>query len=144
MSYFEDLTPYNYYHLGVKDNTLNIGWLDNEHSYQHGRVDDNVLRIIWEYLHFRVLRLRGFHTCELCVPRINAPISVKKDDETIQLGSSEIRVIGNNGKMYASPDLIYHYIADHNYKPPEEFLQAVLNGPKPDSEEYKRKFITIL
>ncbi len=53
------------------------------------------------------------------------------------LGSAEIRVFGSNGVTYAAPDMIYHYVAEHEYKPPDEFIEAVLYGPLPDTVEYK-------
>ncbi len=29
------------------------------------------------------------------------------------------------GKVYAAPTLIYHYMKNHNYRPPNEFLEAL-------------------
>lgn len=45
------------------------------------------------------------------------------------LGSAEIRVTGEHGEIYAAPDLIYHYVADHHYKAPDAFVCAVLLAP---------------
>ena len=42
------------------------------------------------------------------------------------LGSAEIRVQGKEGKVYAAPTLIYHYVAAHDYDPPQEFVEALL------------------
>ena len=39
-------------------------------------------------------------------------------------------------RIYAAPNLIYHYVAVHHYSPPEEFVEAVLHGPNPPSEQY--------
>jgi len=39
--------------------------------------------------------------------------------------------------VYAAPDLIYHYVVEHHYCPPDEFIQAVLEGPLPGSLEYE-------
>jgi hypothetical protein len=39
-------------------------------------------------------------------------------------------------RVYASPTLIYHYVEAHHYKPPDEFLRALRDGPKPPSPEY--------
>jgi hypothetical protein len=55
------------------------------------------------------------------------------------LGSAEIRVPGANGRIYAAPDLIYHYMKDCNYLPPREFLEAIEALPPyqtPSDEEY--------
>jgi hypothetical protein len=139
MSYFEDLTPYSYYHLGVLDNTFNVGWLDKEHLYPKGITEDEIVEKLWLLLHFRVLQLRGFHVCEFCVPLSKAPMPAERNGEIIHLGFSEIRVIGENGKIYAAPDLIYHYIVSHSYKPPEEFTDALRKGPMPNSVEYQIK-----
>ena len=144
MSYFEDLTPYSYYHLGISDNTLNIGWLGREQPYNRGEVQEDILASLWEFLHYRMLRLRGFHVCEFCTSSHNGPLPIERNYEILHLGTSEIRVIGNNKKIYAAPDLIYHYIAEHSYRPPEEFLEAVEKGPRPSSEEYKKEFNALL
>jgi hypothetical protein len=44
---------------------------------------------------------------------------------TVCLGSAEVRVVGA-GVTHAAPDLIYHYVVRHEYRPPEEFIRAVL------------------
>jgi hypothetical protein len=51
------------------------------------------------------------------------------------LGSAEIRVPGKSGIQYACPNMIYHYLQDHNYRPPDEFITAVLelNVYSPDT-----------
>jgi hypothetical protein len=41
------------------------------------------------------------------------------------LGNGEIIVKGEDGRRYAAPTLILHYIEAHHYLPPEEFIQAV-------------------
>jgi len=32
--------------------------------------------------------------------------------------------------------MIYHYVVDHRYLPPEEFIRAMPEGPLPDTPEY--------
>lgn len=59
---------------------------------------------------------RGFHTCEFCGGREKA------------VGNAEIRVPGE-GRMYAAPSLVHHYVVAHGYKPPEEFIAAVMAFP---------------
>ena len=44
-------------------------------------------------------------------------------------------MFGADGTTYAAPNLIYHYVAD-GYLPPDEFIQAVMHGPLPDSIDY--------
>jgi hypothetical protein len=51
-------------------------------------------------------------------------ISMTVDRHEIRLGNGEIRVPGANGLVYAAPTLICHYIDEHEYGPPEDFLHA--------------------
>ena len=41
-------------------------------------------------------------------------------------GSAEIIVPGRDGKVYRAPTLIGHYVRSHRYRPPREFVEAVL------------------
>jgi hypothetical protein len=34
-----------------------------------------------------------------------------------------------NGRAYAGPTMILHYIVAHEYQPPQEFIQAVMSSP---------------
>jgi hypothetical protein len=140
LSYFEDLSPYTYYHSGIRENTLNIGWLDVAYPYQRGELPISFVENLWNFVQIRLIRLRGFHVCNLCSEKVVSPLVVNKGDVDFKLGDAEIRVLGENGKIYAAPNLIYHYITVHGYQPPDEFVQAVLKGPNPGSEVYS-KFI---
>jgi hypothetical protein len=53
------------------------------------------------------------------------------------IGNAEIRVFGEYETIYAAPTLIYHYVSEHHYKPPVEFVRAVLTGPRPPSDAYR-------
>ena len=53
-----------------------------------------------------------------------------------RLGSAEIRVFGADGSVYAAPTLLYHYVSVHHYKPPDEFMRAMKEGPRPPVPEY--------
>ena len=54
----------------------------------------------------------------------------------LYLGSAEIRVFGPRGKIYAAPNLLFHYVTAHHYKPPVEFLQALALAPSPPDPAY--------
>ena len=43
-------------------------------------------------------------------------------------GSGEIRVRGTDRTAYTAPILIVHYVEAHGYRPPEEFIAAILNS----------------
>jgi hypothetical protein len=120
MAYFPDLSPYVY--AQSEADTLNIGWLDHLHPFPTGAVPEALLRrlplfhttLVWNIFF-------GAHTCELCgnVSKI-----------------AEIRVFGTSPVVYAAPSMLMHYLVDHSYRPPDEFINAVLTGPTPLEEEY--------
>lgn len=66
----------------------------------------------------------GFHRCELCLPTANEdPLS--EESQRVASGSSVHLIDGAGGITYAAPELIYHYIRDHGYAPPEQFTAAL-------------------
>jgi hypothetical protein len=82
----------------------------------------------------------GIHLCELCrspakdrfysvrilrTPSVT-PQPIMRNTRFL-LGSAEIRVPGDKA-TYASPTLIIHYVVKHRYRPPDEFVDAVLRG----------------
>ncbi|GLW10773.1 hypothetical protein Misp01_59010 [Microtetraspora sp. NBRC 13810] len=42
------------------------------------------------------------------------------------LGSAEIHLFSANGVIYSSPDLVYHYVECHGYRPPSDYVEAVM------------------
>ncbi|MCG8407087.1 MAG: hypothetical protein MI923_17970 [Phycisphaerales bacterium] len=129
--YFEDLTLYSYSEIHSGPNIYNIGWLDAKHSFPTGVVSEDILNKILKMCLKRVVGARGFHQCNICknppsgpeVPLGSFPVMTEQGE--LFLGSAEIRVLGEEGKIYAAPNLIYHYIKGHDYLPPQEFLDAV-------------------
>jgi hypothetical protein len=114
MSHFDDLTPYSYFHPEEEaPGTVNIGWLDGWHPFPTGETSEAFRSRLQWLCRNRVKRTRGTYACDFCEGR-NKPA-----------GSAEIRVPGQ-GRVYAAPELVYHYVAVHDYLPPEEFIEAVL------------------
>lgn len=80
---------------------------------------------------------RGIHLCEFCEP--TSRIFAERKGQQMYLGSSEIRVWSKTGEVYAAPNLIFHYVNTHRYKPPDEFLRALEEGISPSTREYFEK-----
>ena len=59
-------------------------------------------------------RFLGYHECDFC------------DYVNVELGATTI-MIAYKEKVYICPALIIHYMEKHNYCPPDEFVEAVLN-----------------
>jgi hypothetical protein len=114
VAFFEDLTPYVYIHPEKEQpDTVNIGWLDVNHPFPTGQTSEEFRAKLGQLCRLRVNQTRGFHPCYFCKGR-EGPGS-----------SYEIRVTGD-GRVYAAPSLVHHYVVGHNYRPPDEFIAAVL------------------
>jgi hypothetical protein len=115
MSYFEDLTPYTYFHPEEElPDTVNIGWLEDGHPFSTGPTPEAFRATLALLCETRVKQTRGRFPCPFC-PGPNPRAS-----------SSEVRVAGN-GRVYAAPTLVHHYVEAHDYRPPDQFIEAVLS-----------------
>jgi hypothetical protein len=126
--YFRDLTNYSYYQIKELSNVQNIGWLDKEHSFCTGKVTHDCIKKIRHVIagstavNVHVNNIRGIHPCNLCG---EDAIKIEGRRGEIFLGSSEIWLPTNEG-YFASPSMILHYIEDHDYLPPQQFIDAVM------------------
>jgi hypothetical protein len=63
----------------------------------------------------------GYHTCEFC-GRAH--------------GTGNFGVLSDD-LLFVAPEMVVHYVREHGYRPPAEFIAAVLHSPLPDTEEYQ-------
>ena len=138
--YFADLTPLMYH--GDPWNTdcwhvplLAVGWLEREQLATHGDSPDQLLPRLRQHIEGASdaqphINFRGLHICTLCV---QAEESLK--DSHVNL------LIPGDGKVYAAPAGIVHYIESHKYLPPAEFTEAVLRCPKYGSFEFYERLL---
>jgi hypothetical protein len=142
--YYDDFTPYIYLtnarepRVDSAPQALNIGWLASSHPYTHGDVSDEFKARLWIFCRAPVNLMRGFHKCDFCSDPSFSYLSVRKGDEELGMGNGEVWICSHNDKVYVAPTLIYHYITQHQYLPPEPFIQAELTAPLPDTPEYDR------
>lgn len=141
MTFYHDLTPYEHKVSEVRPGTLNVGWLERGQTFSKGRVRKLFLERLWELCRCPVVLTRGFHECDLCESRQWGPLEVYFRKEVIKVGSGELRVPGRRGKIYAAPDMIFHYVLQHRYRPPDEFVAAVCACPSLESKAFAR-FLT--
>lgn len=117
----EDYGGYKY-KKGMKDIILYAwGWLGSGFESQQkspGELKSLVLKIL-DANEKRIDVTRGFHTCEMC-GESNFNGTVK---------------IAHNGKLYAAPWGVQHYIKEHDYWPEEEVVQAILHGNFCDEDD---------
>jgi hypothetical protein len=131
MAFFRDLTPYEYARAEPQPNILNVGWLSDEHAFSQAVPDGRFVEILRRLVARPTNLFRGRHTCELCPPppwkptASGIPVPDPRPETT---GNGEIRVPGDNGMIFVAPVLILHYVTEHHYAPPREFVEAVLRS----------------
>lgn len=130
--YFADLS---WYSLGgpAAAPSRNVGWLDEHRPFPRERPSAQLLDAIWEHCAILVMPTRGLHACAFCPQQGSV---FERDGTRLRLGSGEIRVFGPSRDAYAAPNMIYHYVLEHHYRPPADFLGALSEGPRPQSDDY--------
>jgi hypothetical protein len=66
----------------------------------------------------------GWHSCELC------RVAPARGVYNVWIPS--------DAALYVAPELVVHYIEAHQYRPPDEFIAAVLACPEQGTAEYLR------
>jgi hypothetical protein len=127
MAYYPDLSPYEYY--PGQGHMLNVGWLSRDRPFARGPVPKAFAHALRLMASDPVEVTRGCHVCEFCEPPediIAAEPRYLEVWEMFRCGNGEIHVPGQSGVVYCAPALVIHYISEHQYRPPEEFIAAVL------------------
>ncbi len=123
MDYYKDLSYYSRFHF---ENAQNIGFEGSYSAEKSSSLSEKFLEQLLKYLQYPVNTQRG-----------GAFKSISLYGTDYVLGFSEIRVLGNDGKVFAAPDAVILEIAEGSYIPPAEFVSAVLNGVSPAGNEYQ-------
>lgn len=122
--FVEDLSTKTYVAQG--ENVRAVGWLEADHPFTRGVVPAEFLVTL--KLHVakahQISFFMGYHNCSLC----------PKNHE--QAGIDNL-LIPTADLLCVAPELIVHYIADHGYRPPDEFIAAVMACPPQDSVEFR-------
>ena len=129
MTFFPELSPNTYGRTEPDAQVLNVGRLAGGQPFARGSVSYPFFRTLLRLSKSPVHLCRGTHVCPFCEPPRDI---IAQDPHYYYIwsqrreGNGEIRVTGLNRFIYVAPVLIVHYIAEHQYQPPEEFIDAVL------------------
>ena len=116
----QDLSPFD-----KNPRHLAIGWLDAEHPYTQGKTSDDFRERLYELcLHPFIVFNRGLMKCPFC-QKEGKPEPTVWNGQKMPYGASRIHIHGQ-GKKYIAHGLLFHYVNDHNYRPPDEFVEAVM------------------
>ncbi|MFN3150017.1 hypothetical protein [Bremerella sp.] len=120
MTFSPDL--HNVSMLGAGDRLRTVGWLRPDHEFTRGSVSDEFLAILKHHIAtaFQPVAFGGWHDCEFC--------DACKGYGNLIVPTSEV--------VYVAPEMIVHYITEHEYCPPNEFVDAVVDCPVQESPEY--------
>ena len=144
MAHFHDLAPCTYFRDETLPPLVAVGWLDEGHEFPTGEVPPGLLpRLIafrrsakspWGCMFL------GYHGCYWCSRDAQARKGMSAEahslSEYLCWWSKTNLFIPGDGVVYASPEGIIHYIVEHRYRPPAEFIDAVLAAPDIESPEY--------
>ena len=123
-----------------------VGWLDKSYDFTKGEVSQNLVKKLryltllareqdmFHYTHLSGIvvhsgLVRGpIFKCPYCGEKIGLFNENDNSDnpEGVQLGLNTMEVPSiDRDFIYIFPTLLYHYITEHNYHPPNEFLSAL-------------------
>jgi hypothetical protein len=127
--YFADLTPYQYGLTAPEPGVVNVGWLSSICAHPKGSCPDEFVVRLEQLVRSPIKLHRGRHVCELCPP---PPVIMRNGQRFVEpleqtMGNGQIRITGRDGSIFAAPVLIVHYIKEHDYLPPKQFIEAVLD-----------------
>lgn len=123
MTHYPELSLYDF-DFHAEPEGLTVGWLEGDQSYARGEVAAEGREILVGLAALLQNKSRGYHYCTLCTEMREWFGVSGAGHARFRLGGAEIRVVSDSGQLYVAPNLVLHYIADHGYRPPEEFLAA--------------------
>ncbi|WP_217561224.1 hypothetical protein [Streptomyces sp. GbtcB6] len=124
MTHYSDLSLYDFDFYSEPEG-LTVGWLEGDQEFTTGDVSADDLAILADIGRLKQKKSRGYHYCTICTEKTDRYAESPRFGTRYQLGSAEIRVVSDDGTLYVAPNLIIHYISDHGYLPPAEFISAV-------------------
>ncbi len=122
--------------MHVEPQTLNIGWLGLSTPFPTAAPLPALCDVLWHHCLYPIFQLRGLpYPCPLC-QQARYPIEYACDDKRLILGTAEIRVLHPDGRRFACPDLIYHFVVDHAYAMPAALQAGLRYGLEPGSAAF--------
>ena len=101
-----------------------VGGLSSDHDFPRGTIPIGFLDLLKRHVTTacQPMAFGGGHTCEFC--------GNKNGYGNLWIPTTEC--------VYVAPELIIHYITEHEYLPPSEFCDAVAACPPQNSPEFMR------
>jgi hypothetical protein len=103
-----------------------VGWLERP-GFPTGSVPKECIEALVAALRGRIFSdgHRGIHSCTLCGTSLP---EVRSRRRKVALRGHGHYLVRHERIVYMAPALLLHYILGHQYRPPDEFLEAVAQG----------------
>ena len=103
-----------------------VGWIEKP-GFATGQVPADCIEALVAAHTTKIVRdgIRGIHTCTLCGEDL--PL-LRWHDQAIQLKGHGHYLVRAEKTVYMAPELLLHYISDHGYCPPQQFVRATICG----------------
>src|SRR5262245_11197055 len=128
MSWFPDMGTVTMIDAG--DHVRAIGWLSSSHPFAQGDVPAKVRARLRAFVAQSSISGKalgwgaymGVHRCELCD----------------QFSSHGEFGVPDGALLFVAPVMIEHYVKLHRYRPPDEFMTALMRSSQPGTDNYRR------
>jgi hypothetical protein len=108
------------------DRVRAVGWLEASQPFPIGHVESRFLERLRSHVadpgRWLATVSAGVHSCDL--------------GGCAGAAGSQYVVIPSHHFVYVAPDLVVHYVEQHAYAPPQQFVDAVLACPEQSSDAY--------
>lgn len=113
-----------------------VGWLGDQVPSSGDTREECIDGLMLAYEGEKVVSdgTMGSHNCEICTTKdqhypggISGPV-IHWRGRDLRLGGHGHYLIRSQNVVYMAPALVLHYILDHHYRPPDEFVEAVVVG----------------
>lgn len=130
MTWFNDLSPCDYFGNEFARHLRAVGWLECGKPFAQAARDQRVYNKLLDLNSnpWQPAIAAGYHACDLCCY------------EPEKRGSNNL-FIPSGSFTYVCPELILHYMNAHGYGPPLEFWDAVLACPPMRSVKYLKAIV---
>ena len=96
--------------------------------------DSEFLNALWQYVLCSKEITRMLPFCEICHER--GKFKFEGLGGIKRLGNRVMYIPINDSELYIVPEILFHYFYVHKMLPAPKFRDAVLSGPKPESDRY--------
>jgi hypothetical protein len=103
-----------------------VGWLGKP-GFTTGQVSEDCIEALYiaHADHIIADSFQGWHICTFC--GVSRP-SISWRGQILNLSGQGHYLVQMDKIVFMAPELVLHYVLEHQYCPPQEFMQATIYG----------------